>query len=145
MGTISNMIERIQRLNIKEVAVISLQENTKNMADMNRQQLMEGVGSDGEPLNPSYAWESYARQKNQMNSLPGLGNPDLKLTGKTHDSITYTVEGEMIKSKLNDVYGLEAKYTTALSSPFRLSKDFKALLIRHWLRKSFKEKANEKL
>ena len=139
MAKLIDMIAKINGLDLWQIGADTLSAHVEEIAAMNRQQLMEGVGSDGQPLNPSYAWNDYAQMKQQMNPLPGLGNPDLKLTGAFHASIKYEVKDKELISKANDIHGLEAKYTNAYQSPLKISKDFRTLLIQYYLRETFKK------
>src|SRR3990167_2822680 len=50
------------------------------------QQLMRGLDAEGIKISPKYRNPAYARKKAGMNSRPGYGTPDFKLTGQYHDS-----------------------------------------------------------
>lgn len=93
-------------------------ESTKNeLADFNRDQLNEGFDSQGNRLK-KYRNKSYAIKKNSINPLPGLGNPDLRLTGSFHKSIFIEVVSDRIKffasdkkaKMLEQRYGLDLIY-----------------------------------
>lgn len=80
---------------VKEVSAIAA-DNEKAIADYNREQLFkQGEDSDGRKLR-KYRRPRYARVKHEMNPLPGLGNPDLFVTGDFHRSIFTDVRGPRI-------------------------------------------------
>jgi len=54
------------------------------IVDLNRKQLLSGLTSKGAKIRPRYKNKKYAAKKNSMNSKPGRGTPDLKLTGEFH-------------------------------------------------------------
>lgn len=95
---------------VQEVAIVASEHETE-LADLNREQLMEGKDSEGNTLR-KYRRPRYARVKNEMNPVPGYGNPDLKLTGAFHRSIFADVEGKSIlfDAKDSKVSDLAAKY-----------------------------------
>ena len=49
---------------------------------LNKNQLAEGIRTDGQKLLPKYKDTGYALKKRSMNPKPGFGTPDLFLTGK---------------------------------------------------------------
>lgn len=140
MPTIADLIDNLTRINLEKLAKDSLKENTDFMADLNREQLEEGLKKDDTKMQ-KYSWLSYARQKNEMNPKPGLGNPDLKLTGEFHKSIKYSV-GDNINIMANDKHGLEQKYGTEI---FGLGKNKKKKLIDEKLQRTAVRKLKEQL
>lgn len=59
--------------------------------DLNtKDQLFKGLDSKGQKLSPKYASVRYKRAKNSSNPLPGIGTPDLKLTGKFYSNFYLT-------------------------------------------------------
>jgi hypothetical protein len=100
MGIVSNF-ERLRDAwasvdLVKEVTIIA-SNNTEKIAGYNKEQLYkEGEDSTGKKLR-KYRSKKYARVKNQMNPAPGLGNPDLFVTGSFHESIFSAVkQGKII-------------------------------------------------
>jgi hypothetical protein len=68
----------------------------KELADYNREQLYKkGQDSTGKPLK-QYRSPKYAAVKHEMNPLPGLGKPDLFVTGEFHKSIFAQVRNRSI-------------------------------------------------
>ena len=84
------------------------------LIDLNQGQLQQGVNSKGRQLK-GYQSNAYAKFKNQLNSLPGLGTPDLKLTGAFYsgwyiqeDSFPITMNSSDVKTQeLIEKYGKE--------------------------------------
>lgn len=82
---------------------------------LNTDNLLKGLTPLGQRLTPSYSRVKYAKAKNRFNPLPGLGNPDLKLTGDFHNSFyiiakksAFTLEASDKKTGLLiDKYGSE--------------------------------------
>jgi hypothetical protein len=120
MGSLTKLITNLQNLNVIQVAADSLSEHTEQMADLNREQLMQGVDSSGGKIVPKYApfrmqtGEFYAEMKNKMNAAPGFGTPDLKLTGSFHKSIKYQVNKTDVESISQDPHNLESKYSNGI-------------------------------
>ena len=129
------------RANLIQTASEAANEHTQEMADLNREQLIQGKDSSGTSMR-RYASPAYADLKNTMNPSAGLFNPDLKLTGATHASIRFQVINGTIKNLVNDQYGLEEKYSTPNSNPFLLTKESKVEL-NTTLRKTFIEKCKK--
>lgn len=81
MATVSEMLSRANSIGLRERTSEIIQSSSKNAADLNRGQLKRGIDSEGDKITPSYYSLSYAIDKNNKNSLPGFGTPDLFQTG----------------------------------------------------------------
>jgi hypothetical protein len=136
------MLSRLQSLNVGSLASSSISAHTEDMADAQREQLMQGRDSLDMALR-QYRSPAYAQMKNAMNSRPGLGNPDLKDTGATHASISFEVAGQSVRTNVNDVHGLEEKYKKADANPFLLSKKTKQQLKDEHLQSTFIQQTKE--
>lgn len=101
MSTIKGLIRRIEQANVEQALHDAFQQNAQAIEDKNREQLFEGYDRNGKRLKP-YRRAKYARVKNEMNPLPGLGNPDFKVTGAFYRGVHVTVEGQVIKTNLSD-------------------------------------------
>lgn len=136
MGQVLKLIENFKKLDIDKVSSDAMNEKKQFVADAQREQLKQGISSVGGTLR-KYRSAAYARKKNAMNPLPGLGNPDLKLTGNFYKGITATVEGGKIVIKSSDekAQELEAKYDEDLI--FGLYPEEKAQFIKDHLRPAF--------
>lgn len=78
----------------------------------NKDQLFEGLNAKGQKLSPKYSRVRYARAKNSMNPLPGMGTPDLKVTGKFYSGFYLTAKNGKFDFFSSDEKAekLEAKY-----------------------------------
>lgn len=65
------------------LAELVIKHSTK-ILEAQKEQLKSGRNADGKKITPKYASKSYGLAKNKMNSLPGLGTPDLFLTGELY-------------------------------------------------------------
>lgn len=112
------MIKRLKSLDISEVAEVATDATSPAISQLNREQLEEGFDSNGERLR-KYRNPIYARKKAAMNPKPGLGNPDLKLTGRFYRGIRADVEDgqihvystdskdpDLVEKYGSDIYGL---------------------------------------
>lgn len=116
--TFADMAQRLKALDISQVAEVATDITSPAISQLNREQLEEGFDSNGERLN-KYRNPIYARKKAAMNPKPGLGNPDLKLTGSFYRGIRADVEDgqihvystdskdpELVEKYGSDIYGL---------------------------------------
>ena len=136
--TLQEKLRRLQQVNVRQLASQALKLNEDVIADLTREQLIEGKDSAGRFMR-TYRSLSYARMKQSMNPKPGLGNPDLYLTGATHSSIKINVTADTMKVNLNDVHGLESKYSRQGSSPFLMNVQTKTKLKDQYLMRSWIE------
>lgn len=111
MATFAEMIQRMESLALEAAAEKSVEETAEKIEEKNRQQLVEGFDSDGNRL-LRYRSNKYARAKHEMNPLPGLGNPDLKVTGNFQRRIEVRVSDGDIVTNSDDpkAEDLEEKY-----------------------------------
>lgn len=101
MNSFHALYEVLTSIDHKKIASESIEETSEQLSDANRKQLREGFDRTGKRLR-KYRSPKYARAKYGMNPLPGLGNPDLKLTGKFHREIKTSVTGETIVTASTD-------------------------------------------
>jgi spore cortex formation protein SpoVR/YcgB (stage V sporulation) len=92
MTTPGDMLDALEELNLKEVVLEAIEDQKQEYLKLNLEQLYEGKGSDGDPIEPEYASFSYAQQKNYMNPTPGFGTPDLKVTGAFYEGMEIEVD-----------------------------------------------------
>lgn len=85
---LTRLRESLQRLPMEALVGDAVAANTGNIEQMQREQLLDGRGKDGEKLEPRYVSKPYASKKAAINARPGKGTPDLYLTGAYHKSIT---------------------------------------------------------
>ena len=122
MPTIGAMLRRIEKLNTDEVIEEAFENTAKEFLDTNKEQLNEGFDATGKHLK-KYASKKYASMKNSMNPAPGLGNPDLKLTGAFQRGWVLSVASGQLNQGSMDEKGirLEEKYGKiyGLYGPFK--------------------------
>lgn len=133
------LIENFKKLDVGKVSSEAMDAKKEFVADAQREQLKQGISSVGGTLR-KYRSAAYARKKNQMNPLPGLGNPDLKLTGAFYRGITASVNSGKIILKSTDEksQSLEAKYGEDLI--FGIYPEEKALFIAEHLKPEFNKR-----
>ena len=79
MTELQEFIAKLERLNVMEVAVETINETSKAFLDLNRDQLKHGWRATGKAIG-TYKNTEYSKMKNQENSLAGMGRMDLILT-----------------------------------------------------------------
>lgn len=116
MSTAADMLQIFGSLDIGQIARDVMTRSGGEYIDANREQMMDGLRNDGNtigsPPGRPYMSLKYAKEKNEMNSRPGIGNPDLKLTGAFHASMQMDVQNDVILVTATDpkAEDLEKKY-----------------------------------
>jgi hypothetical protein len=114
MGTIRAMLTKFQTLDLESEIPKIIERTSDAIIQKNtgEDQLLGGLDSRGDKINPEYHLESYADEKEQMNSLPGRYIPDLKLTGAFYGGFEVTIEKDTFKINSTDdkALNLELKY-----------------------------------
>ena len=95
MATLREMSKRLKNLDTTKIYIQVMNQESEQVLDMNRSQLLLGLTSRGKKIKPKYRNKRYAQKKRKLNSKPGIGTPDLKLSGDFHNSFT-------LKKKNND-------------------------------------------
>lgn len=131
MRTVANMLEAVKNINIVDFMILSLVDTADNYLEIQKDQLFHGIDSTGSHLSPTYAWASYIKKKYTMNSLPGSGNPDLKLTGAFYQGFKADVNklGITVYSTDEKAGMLEAKYGKTIYTLFEEWKDEYLLIL----------------
>lgn len=110
MTTFAGMLKRLDSLSILNEAMIILSQNKTALAEANRLQWRMGERSTGEKIG-KYKYLKYAKAKNTMNPLAGLGNIDLTLTKKTAKSIFVDITKDSMIFKIgDDEHQLESRF-----------------------------------
>lgn len=111
---------------LKEIVVKDLE----LIAIANREQLLEGKTAENKPIQPEYASTIYAAQK-QNNPKRSFLTPNLKDTGKFHESVYAKIEGNIVKIGATDgkTKELQIKYGNEILG---LTDENKNDLIREW-------------
>lgn len=120
--TTRGLLDKLDRLDFERIAEQAMDDTAKDFADANRDQLEHGYDRNGERLK-KYSNPKYAKIKQQQNSLPGYGNPDLKRSGAFHRGIIMTANnGLVLTGSMDDkAPRLTGKYPTTLGlgGPFK--------------------------
>ena len=94
MSTIHEMLRRVKSIDLQAIGVAIIVDSKPELLQLNKDQLMnDGVDKNSKKLK-SYASNSYAVRKNRMNPFPGLGTPDLYLTGGFQNSFTLKINSK---------------------------------------------------
>jgi hypothetical protein len=101
MASVRALYKRAQQLDTDQAAALALQQTKEDYLKENQKQLYAGFDGKGHHLN-RYRNNKYARVKNEMNPLPGLGNPDFYVTGNFYAGWRVETNGEVIKTNLGD-------------------------------------------
>lgn len=121
MTTVNDMIARMKSLKIKDVGYQAVTETKEKITDIQREQMFKGLDADGNKIR-RYRNNKYAIAKNAMNPLPGLGVPDLKLTGAFYRGFITDVTPEIFSTRSTDIKNDEL---TAKYNPFGLNVESK--------------------
>lgn len=125
MGYVFDFCDAVEAVDLPAIIQLCIQSTAYEIVAFNSEQLQDGVNSLGTTLRPydpklkyygreypEYRGDYYERFKNSLNPKPGLGNPDLFVTGGFYKGIgvvvtrdTYTVE-----SNSDNAPQLELKY-----------------------------------
>ena len=131
MTTILQSMSALKSLNIRQMAIEAIEKNLRDMVSLNQSQLYEGKTTSGKRFRKYAKYKTadgreYADMKNQMNPRPGLGNPDLNLTGAFYRAIFAELEGDnFIMDSTDEKSGLlQSMYDG--NSPGQLSADGEA-------------------
>jgi hypothetical protein len=91
--TFGSLLDDMRKLDLEAIAVESITETIPQILDRNKRQLYHGLTSEGQNLR-KYRRRKYAEVKNEMNPLPGLGNPDFFFTGDFYNNFFGAIYGE---------------------------------------------------
>ena len=139
MATIRGFAERFANIDFKGVAMDSFMETNEEVIEKNLEQLKEGKDKKGMNLR-KYAWDWYAVMKHNLNPAPGLGNPDLKLTGaywrgfiiKQMGETQYEITSIDSKTgKLDDMYGKQQYGLNDEKRPKYINEDYLPVLTKN--------------
>lgn len=97
MASIFGLLRKVENLNTDSIIEAAMEDTVSQFAEKQRRQLTDGFGSDGNRLK-KYSNAIYAAKKARLNPIPGLGNPDHKLTGDYHRGIYMTVDGDKVRT-----------------------------------------------
>lgn len=84
-------------------------------------QLFQGELSTGEKITPNYAEKQYEYKKFKLNSLPGVGVPDLRVTGAYYKGIGVAVKQQEYDIESNVPYARDQSILQYGDNLLRLS------------------------
>jgi hypothetical protein len=88
-------LSNLENMDLQAITERAIDKTLDRIADRNREQLYQGFTPTGGRLAP-YRRRKYAAIKNEMNPLPGFGNPDFYLTGAFHRQIQAERVGDIV-------------------------------------------------
>lgn len=140
MLTIAALTQKFKALNTGNIIHESFIETKEAFEQLNKEQLRAGKTNTGDEIAPRYRSNKYAIAKNEINPLPGLGTPDLRLTGAFYAGIDAEPGKDVIDIISKDEKGpaLENKY----SGIFGLGTTFKKQYLEDELAPAVQEKIN---
>lgn len=129
--TITGLYNKVKSMDIDKVIDTAVDNSLVAMTAEQKKQLYAGFDKTGNKITRKYRNNKYARVKNSMNPLPGLGTPDLRLTGAFYSGIGIERQGSVLHIESSDSKNdaLESKY-----DPFGLGGAYKKEFIDKSLR-----------
>lgn len=131
MGSMFQLLNNLDRIDIKPIIVLCLEQSKYEWLGLNRGQLHDGQDNTGRLQSPLYASEQYAIGKEGMNPVPGLYVPDFFVSGDYYNSIQTVINqsqwaivtgsnggvsyADKIESKWSRNYGLDLENLTYFS------------------------------
>lgn len=87
MATIDDLYEAFSTVKLSDELPNLIQGTSYEIDAKVIEQLQQGLLSTGDKITPFYASPNYATKKFKLNSAPGFGIPDIKLTGALYAGI----------------------------------------------------------
>lgn len=123
--TIKGMLEKVRTVNLRAEVPQIILETSQEIVQLNRDQLRQGIKSNGVTLLEYKSFE-YAERKHAMNPAPGFGNPDLylegdfyrgfqvaKITSRSFDLLSTDSKSDSLEEKYGEkIFGLTQKSRT---------------------------------
>ena len=101
MRTVANFLRAVQKQDQRNEALQAMADTRDQYLKHQKDQLFAGFDSQGKRLK-HYAQPAYAKIKNEMNPLPGYGNPDFYLTGAFYRSFRADIDNEGLRVYATD-------------------------------------------
>lgn len=133
MSTIKSLRTRVEQFSSKKAAVQSLEETKESIADLNVQQMMSGIRSDGSEILPTYTDLTIAIKESKGQPTDRV---TLRDTGLFQEAVTTTITQDSVVTESTDPKSekLQKKYGKRI---FGLSEKFKAEYLRENLNPVF--------
>ena len=120
MANFIQMQNRFQSLNLDSIYVATMSNQTEEILEQNRNQMLDGKTSEGKKIKPKYKNKSYVKKTSNKQRLGGT--PDLKLSGDFHADLSLKKQNtdflfysrldyvnKYVLPKYENVLGLEPK------------------------------------
>lgn len=117
------LLNRFKKLDTDSLLTESFSETLPQLVEINKKQLYAGYGNTGKKISKKYKRAKYARVKHEMNPTPGLGTPDIFVTGEYYSELKGTMIGDdiaelhstdekaqFLEQKYDDILGLGGEY-----------------------------------
>jgi len=91
MGNMFQLLDRLDKVQIKPIIILCLNQSQYEWLGLNRGQLHDGQDNTGRLQTRLYKEERYAEYKHELNPVPGFGIPDFFITGDYYNSIQMTI------------------------------------------------------
>ena len=120
--TVAELGRRLKKVDITKIAGQSLQRNSDKVRELNIQQLMQGLNSEGQQLSPKYSEDPYfksresalryARWKKKLFPDTPFDVPNLIIIGTFHNSVTAKRAGNQVQFRASATFAssIAAKY-----------------------------------
>ena len=142
MADALEILQVLQQLDVEAIAISTLEESEKAMADLNAEQMAKGLRADGSEILPSYS-DLTIELKSEKSGLAGVTDRvTLYDTGEHYKQLYANVQGDEIEWGSRDEKSakLQKKYDTAKGSVYGLTSDSRDELINGPVGTSWKNK-----
>lgn len=104
MATIRGLYNRVSTFDASKAAENAMNATSGDLITINKEQMNAGYNRFDEKIGDSQPYKSadYAFDKYRQNPLPGLGNPDLNLTGSFQSLLSAVIGSGIVSIKSAD-------------------------------------------
>lgn len=95
MASWREILASLERIDIVQETGQAAENKGRELVALVQEQLIHGEDSLGNKL-PKYSSNSYSKKKAALNSLPGFGIPDLRVSGKLYGDMRVLAENNVI-------------------------------------------------
>lgn len=98
MATIDELIDKWERYDVLSTVRQAIVNTKEQLLETQRLQMLEGLNAEGDKIG-KYKNQKYAIKKFDLNPVPGLGTPDLRLTGQWQGEIDAEIGSDTVTIK----------------------------------------------